>query len=272
MNQQKGIKRFFADFKKFFPLLLNLAGKDFKLKYRRSILGVLWSILNPLLTMIIITRVFGILLKVQVENFATYYLLGYTLWTFFSESTTNSMSSIVSGAPLIKKVYIPKYVFPVEKCLFSLINFGFSLIAVLLVMLLQGVYPTPVSLLVFLPVLYCFLFCVGFSLILSALTVYFRDIMHLYSVLLTIWMYLTPIIYPMSILKDHDKAIAIVHCNPMYYFVEYFRAVMMHGSDPIAYPVPSFAFNMVCLAIGLGTLVLGGLVFSRAQKRFILHI
>ena len=96
LNQQKGIKRFFADFKKFFPLLLNLAGKDFKLKYRRSILGVLWSILNPLLTMIIITRVFGILLKVQVENFATYYLLGYTLWTFFSESTTNSMSSIVS--------------------------------------------------------------------------------------------------------------------------------------------------------------------------------
>ena len=202
---------FFADMKKFSPLLVNLVSKDFKIKYRRSTLGVIWSVLNPLLTMIVLTNVFGVLLRIQVPNFATYYIVGSCIWTFFSEATTNSLNSVIGSASLIKKVYIPKYMFPLEKCLFALVNFAFTLIAVLVVMIAQGVYPTWTTLLFPLPVMYCFVFVCGVSLFLSAANVYFRDIEHLYGVLLTLWMYLTPIIYPLDLLEGHKLIQTIVN-------------------------------------------------------------
>lgn len=262
----KGIKKLLYDAKTFSPLLFNLVSKDFKLKYRRSALGVLWSILNPLFTMLVITQVFGVLLKISVENFATYYIVGWSLWNFFSEATSFSMGSVVAGASLINKVYLPKYIFPLEKCLFALVNFAFSLIAVLLVMITQGVYPTWTILLAPLPVIYCLMFSVGFSLILSALTVYFRDIMHLYSVLLTVWSYLTPIIYPMSLIEENATLQSIVNCNPLYHFVDYFRDVVMYNT------VPSLNDNLICMAFALASLLIGALIFTKAQKKFILHI
>lgn len=269
MNNQRGIKRFIYDIKTFTPLLVNLTSRDFKVKYRRSVLGVLWSVLNPLFTMLVITQVFGLLLKIPVENFATYYIVGSSLWNFFSEATSLSMGSVLGGSSLIKKVYIPKYIFPLEKCLFALINLLFSLIAVLVVMLIQGVYPTWTAFLAPLPILYCFIFSTGFSLILSALTVYFRDIQHLYSVLLTVWMYLTPIIYPMEIIEQNDQTgiiKSIILCNPLYYYVEYFRDVMMYNT------VPGLTDNLLCIGMALLSLALGALIFSKAQKKFILHI
>ncbi len=281
MNKNsKGLKKFIYDFKTFRPLLFNLAAKDFKLKYRRSVLGVLWSILNPLLTMLVITSVFGVLLKVQVENFATYYLVGSSMWNFFSESTSLAMGSVLSGAPLIKKVYIPKYIFPLEKCLFSLINFAFNLIAVIAVMLIQGVYPTWSAFLSLLPIFCCFVFAIGLSLTLSALAVYFRDIMHLYSVLLTVWMYLTPIIYPMSIFDGgitgdmsnmSSFILNIIHYNPLYHFVEYFRSCMMYGSAGYT-SLPDLNATLTCLLMAFISLVLGSLIFKKAEKKFILHI
>jgi ABC-2 type transport system permease protein len=264
-SNAKGIKHFVNDVKKFYPLLLNLTGKDFKLKYRRSFLGILWSILNPLFTMLVITSVFGILLKISVENFATYYMVGWSIWNFFSEATSLSMPSIIIGSSLIKKVYIPKYIFPVEKCLFALVNFLFSLIAVVAVMLIQRVYPTWTLALAPVPIILCLIFSVGMSLILSALTVYFRDVQHLYGVVLTAWMYVTPIIYPMSMLEG-SKIEMLVKCNPMYYFVTYFRNVVMDGV------IPDMSFNLICIAVSFGTLILGSLIFAKAQKKFILHI
>ncbi|MBR1779545.1 MAG: ABC transporter permease [Clostridia bacterium] len=260
------MKLFYSDLKKFFPLLLNLSAKDIKIKYRRSVLGILWSIFNPLLTMLVLTQVFSMLLKVQVENFATYYILGSSLWNFFSEATTLSMMSIISSSALIKKVYVPKYIFPLEKCLFALINFAFSMVAVVVVMLFQGTKLTATLLLFPIPVLYCFVFCIGFSLILSALTVYFRDIMHLYGILLTIWIYLTPIIYPEELIKHNSVIYSIVKCNPMYYFVKYFRDVMMYNA------LPTFSENLICIFISLFTLLLGAIIFNKAEKKFILHI
>ena len=140
------------------PLLKNLVAKDFKIKYRRSVLGVAWSVLNPLFTMLVITTVFGKLLRIQVENFATYYIVGFAIWNFFSEATSNSLSSILSSAPLIKKVYIPKYIFPLEKCLFSLVNFFFTLIAVVIVMLILKVPFHATFFLSIIPMLYALVF------------------------------------------------------------------------------------------------------------------
>ena len=261
-----GLKKFTYNFKRFLPLLKNLVSKDFKIKYRRSVLGILWSMLNPLLTMLVLTQIFQMLLRVQVENFPTFYIIGWALWNFFSESTTLSLSSILSAAPLIKKVYIPKYIFPLEKCIFSLINFLCSLIAVFLVMLLQGVYPTFTTLLFPIPVLYCMVFSCGVCLFLSAVTVYFRDIAHFYSVLLTIWMYLTPILYSDELLVGYDLVSGVVKLNPMYYFVIYFRDVMMYNT------VPGLRENLICIAFALSAFIFGALVFKKAERKFILHI
>ena len=257
---------FFADFKRFIPLLKNLVSKDFKLKYRRSVLGVAWSVLNPLFTMLVITTVFGKLLKIQIDNFATYYIVGYAIWSFFSEATSNSLTAILNAAPLIKKVYIPKYIFPLEKCLFSLVNFFFTLIAVVIVMLFQGVVPSATALLFPIPVIYTFIFVCGVSLFLSAATVYFRDIQHLYGVLLTMLMYLTPIIYPMQLLENHELILKIVMGNPITHYVEYFRNLVMYNT------IPSIDENFLCLGMALWSLLVGGLVFKKAESKFILHI
>ncbi len=261
-----GIKKFYLDFKRYTPLLFNLASKDIKVKYRRSVLGIAWSILNPLLTMLVLTQVFQMLLRVQVENFATYYIVGSSLWSFFAESTSLAMTSVIGASSLIKKVYVPKYMFPLEKCIFAMINYLFSLIAVFLVMIIQGVYPTWTTILAILPILYCFVFCCGFSLFLSAVTVYFRDIAHLYGVLLTIWMYLTPILYPITLLEDKRFIYNIVKLNPMYYYVEYIRDVMMYNT------VPDIIFNLKCIGIAIVSLIIGSLVFKKCEGKFILHI
>lgn len=263
-------RNFFSDFKKYLPLLRNLVSKDLKIKYRRSALGIAWSVLNPLLTMLVLTQVFGMLLKIKVPNFATYYIVGYSIWNFFSEATSNSMSAIIMAAPLMKKVYIPKYIFPLEKCLFSLVNFAFTLIAVLIVMLVQGVYPSVTALLFPIPLVYTFIFVCGMCLLLSAANVYFRDIEHLYGVLLTMWMYLTPIIYPIEIFDGHGALAEfikhVVTWNPLTRYVQYFRSVIMYAT------VPGIRENLICLLMSLVMFAIGALVFKKAQKKFILHL
>lgn len=263
-------RSFFSDLKKYSPLLYNLVSKDFKVKYRRSVLGIAWSVLNPLFTMIVLTQVFGMLLKIKVPNFATYYIVGYSIWAFFSEATTNSMSSVIGAGALIKKVYIPKYIFPLEKSIFSLVNFGFTLVAVLLVMIIQGVYPTFTAFLFPLPVIYAFVFISGVCLFLSAANVFFRDIEHLYSVLLTVWMYLTPIIYPIEIFDGEGRLVkfvrTVVMLNPLTHYVQYFRSVVMYGK------IPSLTENLICLSMSLVAFAVGALVFNKSQSKFILHI
>lgn len=245
-------------------LLRNLVSKDFKLKYRRSVLGVLWSVLNPLLTMIVLSAVFSQLFRFDVEYYPVYFILGSTLFNLMAEGTGDAMGSIIASAPLIKKVKIAKIVFPVEKVLFALVNYAFSLIAVALVMIF---FQIPVTWnLVFLPliVLYTTLFSLGLSLLLSALSVFFRDVLHLWSVLVTLWTYLTPIFYPVSILPEW--IMNIVQFNPMYHFVDYIRNIMIYSTTP------GIMENLVCLGFAVVTLVVGFLVFRALQKKFILYI
>ena len=251
-------------FKRYKYLLINLIEKDIKLKYRRSILGILWSVLNPLLMMIVISAVFSSIFKVNIENFPIYYLTGSTLFNMLSETTNYSMMSILESSSLIKKVYIPKYIFPLEKCLFGLVNFLFSMIAVAFMYVIFG-YPIYWTvLLVPIPVIYTLIFSIGLGLILSALSVFFRDIIHLYSVLLTAWTYFTPIMYPYDILNDKIKI--IMHLNPMFHYVKYFRDVLMYKT------IPNLEANLICLSIAVGTLILGILFFKSKQDKFILYI
>ena len=245
-------------------MLYDLVSRDIKTKYRRSILGILWSILNPLLMMLVLTAVFANIFRYQIDDFPVYYLTGYILFNFVSESTTFSMTSIIGAAGLIKKVYIPKIIFPLEKCLYALVNLLFSLIAAVIVFLIVGVTPHWSILLFVVPIFFLFIFNFGFSLILATMNTFFRDVGYLYGVFITVWMYLTPIIYPISILPGWMQS--IVHINPLYHFVEYFRAVTIYGT------IPSLSENLICLAYSLIFLVVGILVFQKKQNKFIFYI
>lgn len=255
---------YFAVFNKYRFMLYNLVAKDFKLKYRRSVLGILWSILNPLLIMLVMTAVFQNIFRVQIEHFPIYFLVGRTLFDLMSEATSSSLEAITGNTNLIKKVYVPKYLFVLEKCLFSLVNFMFSMIAVLIVMIFLNFRISPTFYLFFLPIIYTLIFSVGLGFILAAANVFFKDTAHLYSVVLTAWMFLTPIMYPKDILSDNMQR--VMELNPMYHFVEYFRDVLMYGN------IPNLQTNLLCLAFSIGFLIVGIFIFKRVQDKFILYV
>lgn len=258
------MNKYLVNFYHYTHLLQNLIVRDLKVKYRRSVLGFLWSILNPLLMMLVITAVFQNIFRVNIENFPIYYLTGSLIFNFMSEATSLAMVSVLSSAPLIKKVYIPKYIFPLEKCLFAFVNMLFSSVAVIIMFFVLHFKLTWTALLFFVPMLFTLIFSIGLGLILSAADVFFRDIGHLYSVWITAWMYLTPVIYPMETVNDAMKN--VMKFNPMYYFVDYFRQVTMYNN------IPSLNYNLICVGFSFGFLLLGLLIFKLKQDKFILYI
>jgi ABC-2 type transport system permease protein len=258
------LKRYLPALKQYRHLLLTLVARDLKVKYRRSVLGVLWSILNPLFMMLILTAVFNSLFRIQIENYAVYYITGALIFNFVSEATSTSMTSVINSAALIKKVYIPKYMFPLQKCIFSIVNMLFALVALAAVYLIEQFPIQPTIVLFFIPMLYAAVFALGLSLMLSALDVFFRDIGHLWSVWVMAWMYLTPILYPLDILPELVQS--VLKFNPVYYFVQYARDVMMNGV------IPGLQTNLICAGYACLFLLLGLLVFKKTQDRFILHI
>jgi ABC-2 type transport system permease protein len=252
-------------FKKYSYLLKNLVKKDFTTKYRRSALGVLWSVLNPLLMAAVVSVVFSNIMKIQMENFAVFYLSGALVFNFMSEATNGSLGSIIGSAGLIKKVYIPKYIFPMEKCFFALVNTLFSFVALMLIMPILGMGIHPTALLFWIPLLYTLVFSIGLGMLLATANVFFRDVGHLYGVWVAAWMYLTPVIYPMEMLPAAMQG-AIKICNPMVGYVECFRQLVMYGK------VPSFWENAACALWAAGALMVGTFVFKRQQDKFILYM
>lgn len=251
-------------FKQYQSLLQNLIIRDLKVKYRRSVLGVLWSVLNPLLMMLVITIVFSAIFRFDIPNFPIYFLTGSLIFNFFSDATSGAMTSVVGNAPLLKKVYIPKYIFPLERTLFSLVNLAFSFIAILIVLIFRPVDATPLMLLSPIPIFYAFVFALGIGLALSSLSVYARDIFHLYSVLMIAWMYLTPIFYPVNIIPQNF--LPLMKLNPLYHFITYFRNVFMNGV------MPTLEDNLTCAALSAVSILLGLLIFKKTQRNFVLYL
>ena len=246
------------------PLIKELILRDLKIKYRRSVLGYLWSLLNPLLMMAVMTMVFSYMFRFDIPNFPLYLICGQTLWSFFNESTTVAMHSVLANGSLIRKVYIPKYIFPISRVLSSFVTMSFSLVAIVIVMLVSGV-PLRLSLLMIpVPLVLLLLFCIGISMMLSVIVVYFRDVIHLYSVLTIAWTYLTPIFYPLSALPE-DIA-RIVKCNPMYHYITFFRELVLYGG------LPSSEIWIGCIGYSLLAVALGFAVFHKLQKNVILYV
>ncbi|MEI3380355.1 MAG: ABC transporter permease [Dorea sp.] len=255
---------YIQNFLKFRPLLNELVSRDIKIKYRRSVLGVLWTLLNPLLMMIVLSVVFSNLFKFDVENFPLYLLSGQIVFNFYSESTSSAMSSITGNAALIKKIYVPKYLFVFSRIFSSFINLMASYTALILVMIATRSELHWTVILSIVPLLLLVMFSLGVGMILSAITVKFRDIMHLYSVFLTALTYLTPVIYPMSILPGW--LYKIVMLNPLTNILMMFRDVMLNNR---IFSISQLFVGAVETAI---VIVLGFYVFYKNQDQFILNI
>ena len=245
-------------------LLIELVKRDIKKKYRRSILGILWSMLNPFFTMLITAMVFSSFFKFAIENFPVYLLTGQLIFNFYVEATNTAMGSILENGSLIKKVYVPKYIFPLARVLSSCVNFVLSLPGLFLMLVITKV-PFKISLVLgVIPIVYVLFFCFGIGLLLSTVAVYFRDMFHLYGVLITALSYLTPLFYPKEIIPEQYKF--LIDYNPLYYFVSMFREIYYYGK------VPALQSHLTCILIVFISLSLGIYVFTKNQKNFILHI
>lgn len=258
------MKKYLQNFLKFTPLLSELIARDIKIKYRRSVLGVVWTILNPLCMMVILSIVFSNLFKFAIENFPLYVLSGQVIFNFFSSATTDAMGSIIASAALIKKVYVPKYLFVLSRIFSSFINLLASFSALLLVMLVLRVELSWTIIFAFIPLILITVFSLGVGLFLAAITVKFRDIMHLYSVFTTGLMYLTPVIYPMSILPPAIKVIVLV--NPLTNMLQMLRTVMFQNM------LPSVSSLLIGSIEAIFALIIGLYVFYKNQDQFILNI
>ena len=245
-------------------LLKQLVGRDFKTKYKRSVLGMAWSFLNPLLTMAVQYVVFSTLFKSGTPNYPVYLLSGIVFFNFFNEAISMGMTSITGNAALIKKVYMPKYIYPFSKLLSSLINFTLSFIPLLLVMLATGT-PVRASLLLLVFDIACLLgFVMGMILLLSTAMTFFQDTQFLWGVIGMMWMYVTPIFYTEQIIPA--QFLMVYHMNPMYQYITFARICIIDGVSPAP------TAYLWCLLSSVVVLLLGIHTFKKYQDRFVLYL
>ena len=250
-------------------ILQQLVTKDFKLRYRRSILGVVWSVLNPLLMMIIMSFVFQYFLRSNLEHYSLYLIVGNITFALMNDATNGGLRSIIDASSLLKKVKVDRWVFPVQKVFSAAVNFAFSLIAVAIVMVFDGVMPTIHVLWFVVGLVLVMLFSIGIGLFIGALAVFFRDMIHLWSVVLTAWTYLTPIFWDLSLLTNSNApriVVWIVKANPMYNYLEIMRSAFVYHNNP---SVTVLALAAIWAVIAL---VVGIAVFKKTEHKFILYI
>lgn len=245
-------------------LIEQLVNRDFKTKYKRSVLGVFWSFLNPLLTMVVQYVVFSQLFRFDIPHYPVYLLAGIVMFNYFSEACGLTLGSITGNAALITKVYVPKYIYPLTRVLSSLINLLIAMIPLLLVSLISGLRPTKAYILAIYSLVCVAVFCLGLGMLLATSMVFFRDTQFLWGVLSMIWMYLTPIFYPASILPQ--KVAWVLKVNPMYFFVDFLRTCIIDGVSPEP------RMYVICAVYACAMLLLGVFVFKKNQDDFVLYL
>ncbi len=238
--------------------------KDIEKKYKDAYLGVLWSLLNPLLNMVVLAIIFSTLFKRDIENFPLYLITGRIIYDFFSGTTNAAMRSVTGSAALLKKINFPKYMVVLSTVLSNFIIFIISFVDLFLIMFLTNAPITwaflvlPVYLLVYM------LFVMGCSLVISILNAYFRDTQHLYGVVLMIVSYFSAIFYPADIIPEQFRF--LLYFNPIYQFIEAFRAITYYGT------LPTMTNTLVCIGYAILSLVIGTLVFFKYKDKIIERI
>lgn len=253
-------------YKKYGFLMKQLVSRDFKVKYKRSVLGIFWSLLYPVLTMAVMALVFINMFKFSTPgvNYLAYLMSGLVIFNYFSEASNLAMSSVVANFSLINKVYIPKYIFPISKCLFVGINFLLTLIPLYAIILLTGTGINIYHLLLPYAFICLFLFTVGFGLILATVSVFLRDMFYIYGVVITLWTYMTPIMYDISIISGPLQI--IFKLNPLYWFIYFARDIILY------HQVPGLNVWIYCGLFAIIFLIIGIIVFKKNQDKFIYYV
>lgn len=252
------------EFKQYSNLFVELVRKGIKLKYRRSYLGVIWSMVEPLLTMIVLTLVFGTLLGHNGRDFPVYILSGRLLYTLFSQSTTTALKSIRQNEGMIKKVYVPKYLYPLAGITFNYVLFLISLVVLAIVSLFLGVYPTVRVLLAIVPLLVLFLLSVGVGMILATVGVFFRDMEYLWNIALMLIMYTCAIFYYPDVILESNVS-WLLDFNPLFCVITNFRSCIFGEAMNMKLLIYAVAFSVVCI-------IFGGFIFRKNEDKFILYI
>lgn len=265
------IKNIIGNFKKYAFLLEQLVMRDFKVKYKRSVLGVLWSLLYPLLMMSVMAIVFSQMFRFKVEgvNYLVYLMTGLVMFNYFNEASHTAMTSIVENFPLMTKVYIPKYIFPLAKCLFVGINFLLTLIPLLLIIIFTGSGETRCYINIYyllLPYIFIclFIFTLGVGFLISTISVFLRDMFYIYGIILSIWQYFTPIFYDITMLPEGLQG--LFKFNPLYIFISCARQIILFGK------APSLINLAACGIVSILTLIIGSLIFKKKQDKFVYYI
>ena len=281
MAKKNTLKSHTGNFMKYRYLLGELVSKNIKLQYRNSVLGVLWTFLQPLLTMIVLAFVFSNLFgknSAKVVNYPVYLLSGRLLHQFFVQSTKKAMKSIRSNTSIIKKVYVPKYIYPLSGILSNFVTFLISLLVLVGVMAFYNIIdknPIAVSwqiIFAVVPVIILFFLSLGVGMILATLDVFFKDVENLYDIFTLLLFYLTPIVYTIDRLgfADGSWQASLLKLNPMYGIIGMFRAAVIHSTEFMAYF--SVTDLLYCCAFALVCCVIGFIAFYKKQDKFILHI
>jgi lipopolysaccharide transport system permease protein len=251
-------------------LIRNLVIRDLKVRYKNSVLGVLWSLLNPLLMTLVFTVVFTLMLRSGIEDYPVFFMCGYLPWSFLAVSLTGGTNSIVGNAHLIKKVYVPREVLPLSQVLSNLVNFLLALIVLFGMILVFQIQLTPAVFLLPVIILAQVLFTLGVSFFLATANVFYRDTEHILQVLMQAWFFLTPVFYPITILPESSQILGMTvniqlwarRLNPMASLVASYRDILYRGSPTGL----DFLFRTIVTCVAV--FVIGYLVFCRFSRVF----
>lgn len=242
-------------------MIFSLVRKDLRGRYKGSVLGFLWTFINPLLQLCVYTVVFSVILPTNIEKYYLYLFVALIPWIFFSSSLTTGSVSIVAQKDLVKKIYFPRMVIPVSYVTSSFINMLLCFIIIFLVIIVTGSGLNFLALLT-LPVIMAveYILALGIALLASAVTVYFRDLEHILGIVSMAWIYLTPIMYDKSIVPA--RLLPVYNLNPMTHVIDCYRAVLYYRQ------VPDLSSLLSAAGLGLVILIIGCLVFNKLQKHF----
>lgn len=258
------IVKVFRRFEANFFLFEQLVRRDFQKKYKRTIFGMAWSVISPLLTLLVMRLVFYNFFGRSTPHYTTYLFCGNVVMGYYKEGTRNGMSSLMDNSAIITKINVPKYLFLFSKEIAALINFGLTLVVFFIFCIIDGITFTPKMFLLIYPILCISVLIVGVSMILSALYVFFKDIMYLYSVFLTLLTYLSAIFYTLDQFSAQVQRIFLL--NPVYVYIKYFRLIVIDMT------IPSLQFHALCAFYALFFLAIGCRIYKKYNKKFAFYM
>ncbi len=244
-------------------LFTELVKRDFKKKYKSTYLGMIWSVLSPLLTLLIMSLIFKNLFLRDMEHFTIYLFCGNIVFSYFTDSTNGGMGSLLANSGIFTKINVPKYLFLFSRNVSALINFGLTFVVFLVFCIIDGIPFTFAFFALLIPIICLVIFNIGMGLILSALFVFFRDMQYLWSVFTMLLMYMSAIFYTTDSFGEYARLFLL---NPIYVYIKYFRLVVIDGT------LPSIQFNLLAVGYALAAFLIGSLCYKKWNHRFLYYV